>query len=93
MWSLVCAESIRHRAWEGEDEAVVYDVRSGDTHLVAAPGLELLQRLAQSPCTREVLVHELRGLFVDDDPHTVVQCVDATLSRLQAVGLVSEAQV
>lgn len=82
-----------HRVWDGEDAAVVYDARSGDTHLVETPGLELLQRLAQSPCTRDVLMQELGGLFVDDDPLTIAQCVDATLTRLQAVGLVSEARL
>lgn len=93
MWSIACADTIRVRMWSGEDAAVAYNVVSGDTHLIESPGPELLELLAQAPCTKEVLVHAIAERYIDEEGDALVKHVDAALQHLQAVGLINETDV
>lgn len=47
MWQLVPCQSLRHRGWE--DEFVVYNDLSGDTHLLGADAMDLLRLLKGAP--------------------------------------------
>lgn len=47
MWQLVPGQSLRHRGWD--DEFVVYNDLSGDTHLLGADAMDLLRLLKAGP--------------------------------------------
>jgi PqqD family protein of HPr-rel-A system len=89
LWSLSLTSKLVLKAWEGEDQSVVYNERSGDTHLIQSPGSEMLQLLAERPYTSRDLAVEISELFSDEDVPKIVEFVDATLRQLESVGLVT----
>lgn len=89
-WSSLSNGALQFRIWDDE-LSVVYNVATGDTHLISSIDVELLQRLSKSPCTTETLAGELVGLFSEAKHAVVVEFLDATLLQLQTVGLVTVA--
>ncbi|OWQ86337.1 hypothetical protein CDN99_21135 [Roseateles aquatilis] len=80
-------------AWEGEQHAVFFDPRSGDTHLIAALGAQLAEWLADGPLTREDLLHRLATAVDWDEPPTpdmLADLLDLHLSRLADIQLLAE---
>lgn len=73
------------KAWD--DEAVVYDSLSGDTHLLDPLSTTIVELVAQSECSSDELVHHLTTAFdMPADAHSL-DYLHATLSRLEAIGL------
>jgi PqqD family protein of HPr-rel-A system len=78
--------------WEDEDcLTVVYDIRTGDTHLVEDVAMALLGLIRQSPLDVETLAAQLVDFFLEDDPQRIQEFVGATLLQLKALGLVTDA--
>jgi PqqD family protein of HPr-rel-A system len=69
----------------------LYDRRSGQTHLLAAPLPEILSVLDAGPATTADLLARLAGAFdleaAGEDPAAVL---DARLAELAALGLVGD---
>ena len=62
----LAANSLSFAQWEGEESGVVYDRRSGDTHLVSTLGIRVLHRLMREPVSLSGLCAFLgRELEVD----------------------------
>ena len=57
MWKLIEGQSLSHRGWD--DEYVVYNDISGDTHLLGPDAMQLLLRLQAAPADEDVLAHAL----------------------------------
>ncbi|MDI6749830.1 MAG: HPr-rel-A system PqqD family peptide chaperone [Pseudomonadota bacterium] len=73
------------KSWE--DEAVAYDVLSGDTHLLDPLSLAVLVYLSDSVRPREEIVRHLASSFeLPIDEHSR-DYIHATLTRLETVGL------
>ena len=77
------------REWPDEDQVIVYDTATGDTHLIEALGMDVLQVLEASPGTTAHLSHALADRFEASDHGAVVEYITATLHRLQDAGLVA----
>ena len=75
-WQLLPGQLLTHRSWQ--DETVLFNDLSGDTHLLGADALALLFDLRDGPITAD----ELGG----DDGGT-----RALLDHLVALGLVEQA--
>ena len=58
-WRLIRADALHAREWD--DAGVVYDAASGNTHLIDALGLELLDLLRLRPWRLKELVAELHA--------------------------------
>ena len=86
-WSFFRGDRFRLKEWD--DDAVVYDIISGDTHVVEPLAMELLQLLRErSSGTSAELVAEVLGLFQGESRTEVSVSVGETLLRLQQLGLV-----
>lgn len=89
-WQLIRAEALRVREWD--DAGVVYDAVSGNTHLIDALGLELVDLLRQQPWDLDELVAELRDTLPEDlDADAVPRLLSAKLEQLARLDLVAPA--
>lgn len=82
-WRIAAGQQLRRRGWE--DEIVVYNDLSGDTHLLSAPAWLLLAAL-QSACANAAALAERLELDPDDLPD-----LERMLSSLHQLGLVEQA--
>jgi len=64
-WQLRTGQSLRMLA--GEDESVVYNDQSGETHLLHAIGISLLQHLQKSPDDVSGICNSLSSDWEFDD--------------------------
>ena len=87
-WSRVARDRLLVRSWSGE-EGVVYDMLSGDTHLLEPLALELLQRLEpEVPRSARALLDDLADVAVDADAATALAAVEQSLESMRRAGLV-----
>jgi PqqD family protein of HPr-rel-A system len=84
-WRLRPGQALRHRQWD--DEYVLYNDLSGDTHLLGAAAIELLLALARGPATGAALAAVLEAGF-DLDPADVPRETDDLLALLQRLALI-----
>lgn len=71
-----------------EDEALVFDTRSGDTHMLDAIATALVGRLGESRHDLAALQRWLDEAFVLPAPQSAATLTEATLLNLHAIGLV-----
>ena len=62
MWRLIPGQSLTQRGWD--DEYVVYNDLSGDTHLLGADAMQLLLHLRAGPADEDAIA---RALAVEPD--------------------------
>ena len=103
-WSLTSRGRLHFRSWGDDDISVVYNELSGDTHLVDALGVDLLQLLSHCACSIDVMVLKLAEVYAlndeiadvvdadeaDADHATLKAFIAATLLQLQDAGLLCE---
>lgn len=79
-------------AWEGEQHAVFFDPRSGDTHLIAALGAWLAEWLQSGPLTDAALAQRLLDELDGDLPDglSAPELLAQHLPRLADIGLLEE---
>jgi PqqD family protein of HPr-rel-A system len=58
MWKLIDGQCLSHRGWD--EEYVVYNDISGDTHLLGPDAMQLLLRLQAGPATEYALATFLK---------------------------------
>lgn len=86
MWRMIPDQSLHYRAWD--DEFVLYNSLSGDTHLLGASAIQLLLTLQQTPSDEEALVKSLCAtLQVDQDEEFTLQVANL-LADLQDLALI-----
>jgi PqqD family protein of HPr-rel-A system len=87
-WSCAARERFLVRSWSGE-EGVVFDMLSGDTHLLEPLALELLHRLDPA-VTRSApeLLDDLADFVEDTPPESALAAVEHSLESMRRVGLV-----
>jgi PqqD family protein of HPr-rel-A system len=83
MWRLIPGQSLAHRGWE--DEFVVYNDLSGDTHLIGADAMQVLLCLRDGPRALETLAGAL-GAGADEH-----EALAVLLTELAALSLVEPA--
>ena len=80
MWRLIPGQSLMHRGWD--DEYVVYNDLSGDTHLFGTDAMALLLQLRAGPADEDALA---RALAVEPDDRDGLA---VTLVELGALSLI-----
>jgi PqqD family protein of HPr-rel-A system len=83
MWKLIEGQSLTWRGWD--DEYVVYNDLSGDTHLLGADAMDILLHLKTSPADETRLAQAMQ---VSDDEREVFLL---TLAELGALSLIEKA--
>jgi PqqD family protein of HPr-rel-A system len=81
MWRLKQGQALAHRGWD--NEFVLYNDLSGDTHLLGADAMQVLLQLSTGPRDAAALAHALGG--TDDDTFKVL------LAELAALALIEPA--
>lgn len=82
-WRLRPGLALRHRSWD-QEEFVLYNNLSGDTHLADAATIEILTMLQVQPHSLEGLAGALQ---LDHDADTLAS-LDGLLRELQGLALV-----
>lgn len=88
-WHPTHSGKLRIRSWDGEESSVVFDVISGDTHLLDDLSLELVGLIDAQPATTSELAHKVADHFADGYNDEQIEFVQASLLQLQSVGLVA----
>ena len=82
MWRVTPGQQLRHAEWD--DEAVVFNSLSGDTHLLGAAALHILRTLQAGPADAAALA----AAFEDD---AAGDALAAILGQLEALALIERA--
>ncbi|MEQ1621963.1 MAG: HPr-rel-A system PqqD family peptide chaperone [Methylococcales bacterium] len=80
---------IRVLSWQ--DEFVIYDQLSGDTHLLDRTSGELLSLLSDNAMTRGQIQEQLVTIFPDNESQEIDSYIDSFIARFNSLGLLSEA--
>lgn len=78
----------RLAAWGWDDEVLLYNNLSGDTHLFGEEALAVLQHLQQSPATLDALVAAFADDLDPDDAAALPETMIALLAKLHDLFLV-----
>lgn len=84
------AASLVFRHFDGDDLSLVFDTRSGDTHLLDGVSAEICQVLRAAPAALDEIERSLLLEFSDDDPSLIHQAVEAAVQRLEHSGLIGK---
>lgn len=85
-WRLAPGQGLRRRQWQ--DDYVLYNDLSGDTHLLPDSSVELLLALQRSPASAAALAAQLRAVFADDAAAIDAAAIEALLAELAPLALV-----
>jgi len=83
MWRVTPGQRLRHAEWD--DEAVVFNNLSGDTHLLGADALHILRTLQAGPAGEAALA---AGFGDDADSGAALAAI---LGQLEALALIERA--
>jgi PqqD family protein of HPr-rel-A system len=88
-WQAISTEAMYVRSWD--DEFVVYNSLSGDTHLLGAAAGHILTGLQRAPSDERSLTESLcETLHAEPTPEMSLQ-IQAILADLQKLALIEEA--
>lgn len=85
MWRLMSGQSLAYRCWD--DEAVLYNDLSGETHLLGPAALCLLEALRAGPTPTAALASRLLNTFDIDDAGLGDE-LDVLLGELSRLSLI-----
>jgi len=80
-WHIANPSALLFQRWHGEDEHVVFNVLSGDLHLLNPAATALLERLTDAPASLDDLLASLDT--------TDRSALEAVLHSLDRLGLIS----
>jgi len=90
-WQAISPQSLHMRAW-GE-EVVVYDARTGDTHLLALAAARILAAIGHSPANVSSLAQTLTDLLPDQNSQEQAhEQIEAMLAELAGISLITPAK-
>ena len=80
-WHVADPSALLFKHWPGEDEHVVFNVLSGDLHLLNPAATAVLERLAEAPASVDDLLASL-----DTVDRSALEAVLESLDRLGLIG-------
>jgi PqqD family protein of HPr-rel-A system len=86
LWQIAPGQQLA--SWGWNDEFVLYNDLSGDTHLLDADSLELLVQLQRAPASIATLVTQLSDGVAPDDAAALPDTLATLLAQLQKLYLV-----
>ena len=89
MWSIATGQRLAARGWD--DEFVVYNNLSGDTHLIDPDSMAVLDFLRAGPATMEAVLAFFSTGLAPDDLAALPETMAALLTQLQRLFLVQAA--
>lgn len=75
--------------WEQfDDDYLIYNARSGETHFLNASAAEILKVLQTGPMDLPSMVAELQSVFDTEDEHALVQHISRVIQEFDHAGLI-----
>ncbi|MGZ3252918.1 MAG: HPr-rel-A system PqqD family peptide chaperone [Burkholderiaceae bacterium] len=85
-WRVISNEALHFRTWD--DEVVVYNSQSGDTHLLGSAAAQILLNLQTTPSDSASLAEELAPHFEVAPSADLPLQIDQLLAELNVLGLI-----
>ena len=85
-WRLRAGQTLR--MFSADDESVIYNDNSGDTHLISEAAASLLQRLRQSDADTASLVTACAAEWELEADEELVAAIRDLLAELDSLGLI-----
>jgi PqqD family protein of HPr-rel-A system len=85
-WRLMSDQALQFRSWD--DEFVVFNSLSGDTHLLGSTAAQILLKLQQAPSNTAVLTESLATLLHAEMDNELVIQVEQILVDLDTLALI-----
>jgi PqqD family protein of HPr-rel-A system len=89
IWQPALTGRTRLKMWDDDDTGVLYDVVSGDTHVLDPLAMEVLRLLFDRPSGMADLCRHLQALSPELDQARLPLLVSRVLARLHTHGLIS----
>jgi hypothetical protein len=88
-------EQLKFRRWKDEDYCAIYNLQSGDLHLVDAIGFHILKLIGQGCASYPSLTQSIFSshLLGDDDEDAYANCILSSLTQLENAGLLSKVEI
>jgi PqqD family protein of HPr-rel-A system len=86
MWQIIPGQDLHYREWD--DEFVLYNNLSGDTHLLGISAICLLRALQTGPTSDDALTTSLCNSFDMERDGEVEKEVHTLLENLQSLSLI-----
>jgi len=78
------------RHFDGDDLSVVFDARSGDTHMLDSVACEVCQILADAAASADEIKRAMSIKFADEDSRMMGEAIDAAIECLRHSGLLGD---
>ncbi len=91
MWRTSSDQVLHYRAWE--DEVIVYNALSGDTHLLGLAAAQTLSTLQKLPVNIQDLVQKLASLWQAEPDEQMQQEVAEILADLTSLSLITPSEL
>ena len=85
-WNAIPAPDLYLRSWD--DETVVYNGLSGDTHLISAAAADILAELRRGPMDQASLLSSMAALWETQPDPELDAGIGQLLAELDTLGLV-----
>lgn len=86
-WQATAPDELHIHAWD--NEVVVYDALSGNTHLLDAVAAQVLQSIAMAPADTAGIAQMLAELWRESPAEQAHAQVDAILAELAGISLIT----
>ena len=86
MWQVAKNTTLHIHSWE--DEFVIYNSASGDTHLLGMVAAQSVIRLQQGPSESSGLLKDISQLLQISPDDELKQLIDNTLTDLSGLGII-----
>ena len=86
-WSLADGVALKVRAFEDDDNVAVYNLSSGDTHVLSAIAGEVLSWLSTAQIPQAAVSARIRDVLGDDGEADIDRAVSDLLADLERLGL------
>lgn len=85
-WQVIAPDALHTRAWD--NEVVVYETTSGNTHLLDAVTAQVLATVAHAPADTAAIAQTLADLWPEAPAERVHEQVDVILAELAGISLI-----
>jgi PqqD family protein of HPr-rel-A system len=88
-WQLISNQAVKLHSWD--NESVVYNTLSGDTHLLGQAAAQILTQLRQAPADAASLTEALSRVWQVDPTEDLALQIDEILADLRTLAFIEEA--
>lgn len=88
-WEIISPQSLHMQAWD--NEAVVYDALSGNTHLLSLAAARVLAKIKEAPANAASLAQVMADVEPGGTADEIQATLEAILTELAGISLITPA--